>query len=398
MGRPVARRPAVRLGVYLADQVWDRTQSKGIYTYSRLLVRALAERLPEHDLTLVVNRANRADMLPPGHPETRVVCLPAACAAGLPRLVADHVLALGVARARGLDLLHFPKGFIPLSPPGRIRITATVHDTIPLYYERHYPGHFGRAKLRYLRAMFRHALRRAHALMTDSHFSRAALLELARTWNLPVPAIAVCPPAPDPALTSTAGEPEPPRDPTRLLHLGSLLPHKRTRETLALFQRFNRRAGGGWRLHVTGLREVPPDWGLEAGPELRLLGPLPPPSLRSELRHARALLLLSSVEGYGLPALEAWFLGTPVCYAAAGSLPEILAGLPGRCDDRLDDAAFEAALREVLALRDGERHAIRDALRQRFDVDPFGRRVADLFRGWLGLDRGDVPGHSPPRP
>lgn len=385
MGRPIARRPAVRLGVYLADQAWDRTQSKGIYAYSRLLVRQLAERLPEHELTLVVNRANRPDMLPPGHPEARVVCLPTACAAGFPRLVADHLLGLRAARVHELDLFHFPKGFIPLYPPGGIRITATVHDTIPLYYERHYAGHFGRVKLRYLRAMFRHTLHGAHALVTDSHFSRTALLDLARTWNLPVPAIDVCAPAPDPVLTAVSSEPEAPRDPTRLLHLGSLLPHKRTRDTLALFQRFNRRAGGGWRLHVTGLHAAPPGWGLEPGSELRFLGPLSALALREELRQARALLLLSSVEGFGLPALEAWFLGTPVCYAASGSLPEILAGLPGRCDP-VDDTGFDAALREVLALHNSERHAIRDALRPRFDLDTFGGRVATLFRRWLGPD------------
>ena len=377
----------MRIGVYLADQSWARTQSKGIYAYSRLLVRQLAERLPEHELTLVVNRANRPDMVPPGHPETRVVCLPTACAGGFPRLVADHVLGLRVARTHGLDLLHFPKGFIPLRPPGRTRITATVHDTIPLYYEQHYAGHFARVKLRYLRAMFRHTLRGAHALMTDSHFSRTALLDLARTWNLPAPAIDVCAPAPDPVLTAASREPGAPRDPARLLHLGSLLPHKRTRDTLALFQRFNRRAGGGWRLHVTGLPAVPPGWGLEPGPELRFLGPLSAPALRDELQQARALLLLSSVEGFGLPALEAWFLGTPVCYAPTGSLPELLSGLPGRCDP-LEDAAFDAALREVLALNDSERHAISDALRRRFDVDTFGACVTALFRRWLGAAPG----------
>ena len=43
------------------------------------------------------------------------------------------------------------------------------------------------------------------------------------------------------------------------------------------------------------------------------------------VRRARALLLPSEIEGFGLPALEAYFLGTPVCYAAE-SVAEILAG------------------------------------------------------------------------
>src|SRR5262249_7832867 len=157
------------------------------------------------------------------------------------------------------------------------------------------------------------------------------------------------------------------------------------------FQRFNHRAGGRWRLHVAGLHAAPSAWGLETGADIRFLGPLASSALRDELRQSRALLLLSSIEGYGLPALEAWFLGTPVCYAAAGSLPEILAELPGRCDP-LDDASFDASLRELLDLPDSERHAIRDALRRRFGLDSFGTHVAQLFRRWLGVNASDSVG------
>jgi glycosyltransferase involved in cell wall biosynthesis len=362
----------VRLGLYLADQVWERTQSKGIYSYSRLLARELPPRLAEHEVTLLVNRANRADM--DAGVAARVIELPTACASGLPRLGADNLIAPALAARAGLDVVHFPKGFLPWLGSGR-RFTVTLHDTIPLYYARQEPGTFSRPKLAYLGATIRRGLRRARAIVTDSAFSRAALLEEAVRAGIAPPRIEVCPLTPAPELV----DPVPPLHASgerRLLHLGSSLPHKRTAETIALFRTFNRRQGGGWRLRVTGLTGPSPH------DDVDLLGPLSLERLREELLGARALLLLSAIEGFGLPALEAWFLGTPVCHAAGGAIEEVLEGLPGACARR-DEDGFAAALESVLALTATERAAIRDRLRERYSREAFLARMSALMRALL---------------
>jgi glycosyltransferase involved in cell wall biosynthesis len=362
----------VRLGLYVADQVWERTQSKGIYSYSRLLARELPLRLAGHEVTLFVNRANRADM--DAGVAARVIELPTACASGLPRLGADNVVAPVLAARAGLDLVHFPKGFLPWLGSGR-RFTVTLHDTIPLYYARQPPGPFSRAKLAYLGATIRHGLRRARAIVTDSEFSRSALLDEAVRAGIAPPRIEVCPLTPSPDLVDpappmrAAGEP-------RLLHLGSSLPHKRTAETIALFRAFNRRHGGRWRLRVTGLTGPSPH------DDVELLGPVSRQCLREELSGARALLLLSAIEGFGLPALEAWFLGTPVCHAGGGAIQEVLEGLPGACA-RLDEDGFDAALESVLALSVDDRTVIRDRLRERYACEAFLARMSALMRAFL---------------
>jgi len=125
---------------------------------------------------------------------------------------------------------------------------------------------------------------------------------------------------------------------------------------------------------------------MEGGDDVAYLGSLDVDALRKEMAQARALLLLSSIEGFGLPALEAWFVGTPVCYAAAGSLPEVLGGVPGRCED-LSDGAFTAALEAALALDDAERARIARRLRERYGMDGFRARVESLFSGWLAGPR-----------
>jgi glycosyltransferase involved in cell wall biosynthesis len=66
------------------------------------------------------------------------------------------------------------------------------------------------------------------------------------------------------------------------------------------------------------------------------------------LRH-RALILLSEIEGFGLPAIEAYAHGLPVCYRNTAALAEILTSAPGGCDgDRQDE--FNRALDTVLAM------------------------------------------------
>src|SRR5262249_3298281 len=150
-----------------------------------------------------------------------------------------------------------------------------------------------------------------------------------------------------------------------------------------LFRAFNRSHSGRWHLRVTGLDRLPRSWNLASGPDVELLGSVSTSVLHEAFRRARALLLLSSIEGFGLPALEAWFLGTPVCYATQGALVEILEGVPGGCP-ALEEEAFAKALQDVLALGDAELASYQKKLREKFSVDRFGARVAAIFDGWLG--------------
>jgi glycosyltransferase involved in cell wall biosynthesis len=105
---------------------------------------------------------------------------------------------------------------------------------------------------------------------------------------------------------------------------------------------------------------------------LELLAPL--------IRGARATLLPSLYEGFGLPVLESMLLRTPVLASTAGSLPEI-AGDAAILVDPYDTDAIRAA---ILALDHDE--GLRDDLIERgvrraaaFSPEIYARRLADLY-------------------
>ncbi len=71
---------------------------------------------------------------------------------------------------------------------------------------------------------------------------------------------------------------------------------------------------------------------------------MPRPTVRALLAHARALLMVSLAEGFGLPIAEAMALGTPVITSQHGALAET-AGGAGLLVDPKDIPAIAAAIR-----------------------------------------------------
>ena len=83
------------------------------------------------------------------------------------------------------------------------------------------------------------------------------------------------------------------------------------------------------------------------GTQVLFAGGLTDDDLVLFLNGARALVLASLDEGFGLPAVEAAACGTPVIATASSAMPEVL-GDAALYVDPLSDASIAAALRQVL--------------------------------------------------
>jgi glycosyltransferase involved in cell wall biosynthesis len=111
---------------------------------------------------------------------------------------------------------------------------------------------------------------------------------------------------------------------------------------------------------------------------------LPFALLTSLIRGARATLLPSLYEGFGLPALESMLLGTPVLTSTAGSLPEVVGDAallvdpydPGAIRDGILTLDGDPGLRADLADR-GRRRAAR------FSPQAYRQRLGELYQSLL---------------
>lgn len=355
---------------YVADQNPHRDRSLGITAYTEGLMRALHAR---GDVGLAA-LGSRSSWRPPAGVPFRA--LPWATDR-LPARMATDLLVAGAPWGSG-SLRHFPKGFL-IGPRLTHRpLVGTVHDTIVVHAARRYP----RARSRSAWAFWLRALRRSlqvfDLVLADSEHARLSILDWAREQGLAEPRVVTTGIGARWEERAGTRSPDPRQD--EVVHLASTEPHKRT----------------AWLVDAWGRLA---ERGLDL-PRLVLVGPLPESTRNrvARLRHvealprleeadlarrvasARALLLPSEIEGFGLPALEASYLGTPVVYRLGTAVAEVVGeGAAGGFEGDDPDALW-MAVEAVLAQDPEETQRRALALRERFAWARCAERTVAAYR------------------
>lgn len=272
---------------------------------------------------------HRTDFAPPSLPG--IAWLPLAIPAGptLRRVLAEQRLLVPALARLGATV--FDHGFLPL-PDVPISTCLLLHDLRgPDGYTR-WPRWFARHALR-------NSCRRADAIVVPSRFTAARLHEL------------VAPRAPVHVVGNGVVLPEtlprPPAVREHLLHVG----HVEARKNLGVVLRALALLPAAQRppLHLVGrdagalagLRSLAARLGIPDS--LLWLGPRDDAAVAERYATARAVVVPSRYEGFGLCALEGLAHGRPVLVAAAGALPEVV----GDCGTTLgpdDPAAWARAI------------------------------------------------------
>ncbi len=283
------------------------------------------------------------------------------------------------------DLFHGPFDIVP--PTRRAARVVTIHDLAFLRAPQGLPAAWIADRARSVPA----SARRAHRVITVSEFSRRDIVE-----RLGVPeerVVAIHHGIGPEFAPAQAREADLARlaarygvQPGYLLYLGTLQPNKNVEGLCAAFQ-ILRREGFGGQLVLAGA----PGWlfdemwarvaarGDDAG--VVRTGFVDEEDIPRLYRTCETFALVSFLEGFGIPVIEAMACGAPVVAADACSLPEV-AGDAGILVDPAQPEAIAAGLRSGLARGpERERRIARGrAWAARFTWDASARAHARVYR------------------
>ena len=256
-------------------------------------------------------------------------------------------------------------------------VVSIMHDTLLQHYADHYPETRSRLDLAYWLGLMKASIRRSDHILTVSQNAKQQILQFADRYSIPVPEIHVTYEASDfedlvPATQTDKSD--------YVLHLASDQPHKYTLQFLQLWQKLQTVESAVPPLHLVGNFTSAVTELAHAMNGVTLKSRLNQVEFIDVIRRARALIFPSEMEGFGLPAIEAYFLNTPVCYVANTAVAEILAHDVKAGEYELNDFdSFSKALKDVLDLSPATVNESRLRLLNRYSKKRYLETVNDLL-------------------
>lgn len=297
--------------------------------------RAVLSRLFEGDWEWYLY-SDRPLLWPEVLPENVQVRYPRTMLPGMGSIFAQAAYPLW-AKKDGIDLFWSPRHHLPLMLGGSTRSIVTVHDLVWQYFPQTMTR-MGRLLDQFLMPL---SVKASDAVIA---VSQATANEVRANW----PDSNVSTILEAPFLNLSARSPRG----DYFLFVGTLEPRK---NLLALLQAFRlyldtsstqlplKIAGGkGWGLPA--LEERLTEMGL--GEHVEILGYASDSELETLYRHARALLMPSLYEGFGLPIVEAFSQATPVLTSNRGAMKEV-AGNAALLVDPEDVSGMAEAMRQL---------------------------------------------------
>lgn len=362
----------LRVQVYLADQNPGHDRSFGISRMSHVILETL---LTSGRVEIAAITSRSSQQAPAGMTANRT--LPWGTRRKWGRMLTDHFHPLFTQSGFVPDLYYFPKGYLPFLSGFCRPSVVTIHDTIIQYDEDHYPKWRKDREYAYWAMMLKHTLRHADLILTVSESSKEQILTYMKRHGIPNKEIHV---TYEPSLYERIPQPEVQIKENFVVHLASSEPHKRTAHLIRWWHQAEAMGKDLPMLHLIGTVPTEVEALLASSNSIVKRPFLEEAALQAAYRAAKALVLPSEIEGFGLPALEAYYLGTPVCFVRGTSVEEILHVATDQGGFSLDDPnSLFSALDEVLAMTPDEVRNCGLKLRETYAADKVAARMIAVF-------------------
>ena len=363
----------LKLSVYLADQNPGHDRSMGISRMSQAVLNEISGR---DDVSLHVLTSLSSQQGPQNGSKSTV--LPWRTRGKLIRIATDHLHPhLSICKAPA-DVWYYPKGFLPRFGSPSAPTAVTVHDTIIQHYWDNYPGWRRKSEYNYWAKMLMHTLQKADAVFTVSENAKSQIETFMERHNLRKKEILV---TYEPCIYEDYPQPENLEKSSYVLHLASREPHKRTADLIGWWAQRAQADDSLPKLVLIGKIPNSATHYLHDCDRIELHPFLEDAEFRAMISGARALILPSEIEGFGLPAIEAYYLGTPVCYSLGTSVQEILetsTTVGGFHLDRPD--SLWPALEDALGMKSCEIRRIGLDLRKKYASEKVVGRIIEGLR------------------
>lgn len=311
----------MRIGFDCAKLVKGTSKSIGIYNVTKSVVSLLVKHLSkEHQLVVIGNESNRCDFDLEG---VEFISVKLNIDSTKSILLWETFKVNSYIKKLKLDRVVFPRGFTSLFCP--VKDVIIVHDMIPFFYNRYFPGVLGRVQNAYVMMRLKGSIKSADKIITISEYSKQDIVNIVPKAKDKVSVILH---GFDTHKRENLKKPDMANDYFFAITSSKLL-HKNPTAVIKSYIDYCGCTDKPYDLVLSGVKnldelnmEIPEDV-LE---KIHCTGFVSDEEFYSLFKYSKGLVFLSLIEGFGLPPLEAMELGVPVICSNRTSLPEVVCG------------------------------------------------------------------------